>query len=249
MVFITPNLLCMETESKKPKIEETTFQYWMELPPEIRQHVTQYLFELKDKSIESILNSYKKYLQLPKTISKRYRDELSEFYNNFLFEQLSKEDFKKLNKYIFDEIDQRRYADDWKFLPKSIINKRDNDLFLLMKLLAQIKKLDDSDKEHDFHTFLTWVSAYDQIDIAKMLIDAGADLNAKWSKNEWTPLMTAIMSGHDDIAKLLIDSGADINIKNYRGITALDLAIYQNNISIKKLLESKTSRTTSPKKL
>lgn len=45
-------------------------------------------------------------------------------------------------------------------------------------------------------------------DVVLLLIEKGADLNAKSSAN-WTPLMEAVWSGHIDIVKILLDAGAD----------------------------------------
>eukprot|EP00919_Chromeraceae_sp_WS-2016_P035372 GHVR01083798.1.p1 GENE.GHVR01083798.1~~GHVR01083798.1.p1 ORF type:complete len:108 (-),score=7.71 GHVR01083798.1:148-471(-) len=46
-------------------------------------------------------------------------------------------------------------------------------------------------------------------DIARLLIDKGADVNSE--DNNGTPLICASKGGHTDIARLLIDKGVDVN--------------------------------------
>jgi len=63
-------------------------------------------------------------------------------------------------------------------------------------------------------------------EIAQLLIDAGADVNAKGDVG-WTPLHNAVNFGHPsatEVIKLLIAKGADVNEKNDHGETPLDWA-------------------------
>ena len=66
-------------------------------------------------------------------------------------------------------------------------------------------------------------------DIARLLIEKGADLNVKHS-NGWTALHFAVQKGHKEIVVLLLSSGAykadknDINARNCIGETALHVA-------------------------
>ena len=55
-------------------------------------------------------------------------------------------------------------------------------------------------------------------DIAKLLIDNGADVNAKadW---DWIPLHSATEKGHKEIVELLISRGATVNAKDGGGYT------------------------------
>ena len=60
------------------------------------------------------------------------------------------------------------------------------------------------------------------LDIVKMLIDAGADLNAT-DKTGKTALFYAYASSNDDVIKLLIEKGADGSIKDTEGKTYSDM--------------------------
>ena len=58
------------------------------------------------------------------------------------------------------------------------------------------------------------------LEICKILVDNGADVNS--SDNEgWTPLMRAAISENVDLIKLLINSGADIKKANSNGETSI----------------------------
>ncbi len=59
-----------------------------------------------------------------------------------------------------------------------------------------------------------------KIEIARMLIDAGADVNIQ-NEEEDTPLHIATRWCNIKTIKLLLDSGADVNIKNKKGWTPL----------------------------
>gem|GEM_PF-854388 len=47
-------------------------------------------------------------------------------------------------------------------------------------------------------------------DIVKILLDAGAKVNAK-TVNDWTPLMLAAEYGHTEVVRMLLDAGAKVN--------------------------------------
>lgn len=65
---------------------------------------------------------------------------------------------------------------------------------------------------------------YDEdADLVRLLIFAGADLNAQ-TFDGWTPLMRAIYTTCPKIVRLLIDSRANMNLRNGDGDTALTIA-------------------------
>lgn len=71
--------------------------------------------------------------------------------------------------------------------------------------------------------------------IAKILIDAGADINAKDSRGR-TPLHVSCETKAASIAELLIESGADINAGDGSGSTPLHTACGHQDTTIVKLL-------------
>jgi serine/threonine-protein phosphatase 6 regulatory ankyrin repeat subunit A len=89
--------------------------------------------------------------------------------------------------------------------------------------------------EYENRTPLHWAAYYDRTVIAKLLIDAGADVDAL-DKNRWTPLHQAATSGVENVVKLLIDAGAKLDIKNNNSDTALLCAVIDNNPGVVKLL-------------
>lgn len=65
---------------------------------------------------------------------------------------------------------------------------------------------------------------FGKTEMAKMLIDAGADLNFQ-NKDGSTALLTAAFFCHPEIVKMLLDKGADKTIKNMYGSTAYESVV------------------------
>ncbi len=82
----------------------------------------------------------------------------------------------------------------------------------------------------DIDTDLTpLLLAVGRADFVKMLLAAGADVNAAIRKEDdfltgVTPLMLAAAEGCEDVVRLLLDKGADVNAKTPTGLTALSMA-------------------------
>jgi hypothetical protein len=80
-------------------------------------------------------------------------------------------------------------------------------------------------------------SGYGYIDVARLLIDRGADVNAQ-EENRLTPLHVTSHFGHLDIAKLLIDRGANVDNWNDHGEgnTPFHMTAYQGHLHVTKFL-------------
>ena len=79
-------------------------------------------------------------------------------------------------------------------------------------------------------------------EVAELLIDKGADVNAK-NLSGGTPLHNAAQQGHKEIVVLLIANGADLNAKTYSGQTPLDDANMMKRITTANLLRKLGGKT------
>ncbi|XP_031144766.1 B-cell lymphoma 3 protein homolog [Sander lucioperca] len=73
-------------------------------------------------------------------------------------------------------------------------------------------------------------------DLAKMLLDAGADINAMDIKSGQSPLVHAVESNNADMVHFLIESGCDVNSQSYSGNTALHSACGRGQVDTVRLL-------------
>jgi hypothetical protein len=69
---------------------------------------------------------------------------------------------------------------------------------------------------------LAWVAKKNEIQIARAVIEAGADINAKYCG--LTVLHRAVYFDHLEFGKMLVDAGADLKIETSGNITALKIA-------------------------
>ena len=78
---------------------------------------------------------------------------------------------------------------------------------------------------------------YDHLDLVKLLVHEGADINAA---SEWratsTPLLVASAEGHVGIIEYLLKQGADVNAASSSGATALHFASWHRNLDALRLL-------------
>ncbi|OGR02808.1 MAG: hypothetical protein A2511_03120 [Deltaproteobacteria bacterium RIFOXYD12_FULL_50_9] len=83
---------------------------------------------------------------------------------------------------------------------------------------------------------LVQAASKDDINIAKMLLDKGANINARTLQLGNTALMRATETNHKEMVQYLIDRKADVNIADNSGCTALGKAAQLGHHEIFKML-------------
>lgn len=87
-------------------------------------------------------------------------------------------------------------------------------------------------------TAIMFASRAGHVEIAKLLLDAGADVNVHGNYAGTTALMWASQYESKEIVKLLIEAHAEINAKNHQGQTALYFALENGNTEIVQILQN-----------
>ncbi len=78
-------------------------------------------------------------------------------------------------------------------------------------------------------TALIYAARSSAIDVAQVLLDAGADVN-QTSRYGWSPLLAATQNNNLQMGKFLIEHGADVNLANKGGWVPLYLATDNRNM-------------------
>ena len=87
------------------------------------------------------------------------------------------------------------------------------------KLLSQGKvQLDPPQLSNQVNKPLAFAAAYGNLDIVKLILAKGADINGQVAYGN-VPLIKAAEHENKDILKFLIEKGADVNIPNAFGVT------------------------------
>jgi len=82
------------------------------------------------------------------------------------------------------------------------------------------------------------------VEVAQVLLAAGADVNAR-NQNENTSLIIAAVNGCVEVAQVLLAAGADLEAKNNVGKTALDYAKQRGHAAIVAMIEQSEPLTKS----
>jgi ankyrin repeat protein len=85
-------------------------------------------------------------------------------------------------------------------------------------LLAAGVDLEPASGPNDVTKPLAYAAAYGNLEIVKLLVKAGADLNGRVAYGD-VALIKAAEHSNDDILEYLIEQGADVNVPNAFGIT------------------------------
>ncbi|MAM71562.1 MAG: hypothetical protein CMP91_10510 [Gammaproteobacteria bacterium] len=85
---------------------------------------------------------------------------------------------------------------------------------------ASISTEDVNAVQPDGMTALFWATYYDETDVVRLLLNAGANPNIE-NRYGMTPLIQAAMNGNSDMISMLLDAGADANATTPEGDNAL----------------------------
>jgi ankyrin repeat protein len=90
-------------------------------------------------------------------------------------------------------------------------------------------------------TPLHWAAWKNQVEVAKVLLSAGADVNAVNQNDHWgtTPLHAAAHGNQKAVAEVLIDAGADLTVINQAGRTPLMETTIHHATAAEKLIRAR----------
>jgi len=85
-------------------------------------------------------------------------------------------------------------------------------------------------------TAMIFASEFGHVEVAHLLLDRGANVNASSTNYGWTSLMWASQNGRVEIARLLLDRGANMIAASTNGWTSLMVASKLGHLEIARLL-------------
>ncbi len=108
----------------------------------------------------------------------------------------------------------------------------------LTTVIALAQKSDVNSAQGDGMTALHWAAYREDVEMARVLIQAGANVNAANRLKAVTPLLIASNAGNAAMIELLLKSGADASLANTTGTTPLMLAAASGKVdAVKTLLD------------
>lgn len=112
----------------------------------------------------------------------------------------------------------------------------------LVKNEAEIAKVlieagvDANAKDKSGFAPLHYAARYNDLNVVRALIAAGADMNTKSDKNGATALHYAVVANNEDVVKVLIECGADVNAMDEVDCSVLHYAVAGRSVNVIKAL-------------
>merc|ERR1711916_78094 len=96
--------------------------------------------------------------------------------------------------------------------------------------------IDVNPRNDQGQTPLYWACEGDEPELASVLIENGADVNAAESAFGYSPLHLAAYLGHENLTRVLINANGDVCGTNNEGSTPLHLAAKQGHVQVVRLI-------------
>ena len=127
-------------------------------------------------------------------------------------------------------------------LTKAICSERDA---LLKTECLLAAKADPELLDMSGLTPLMIAAANEKLDIIRLLVRNGANINSQAHPMQWTALMNASCLGADSAVSELLSLNADLSLKSEHGLTAIDIAKSNGKHSVLKLFLKELERLKS----
>jgi len=107
--------------------------------------------------------------------------------------------------------------------------------------LEKVRQLLDSGVAVSTHSdnglnALNWAAYSGHVDIARLLLERGIDVDSNKNTPGWSPLMNASNEGYIDVVELLLAKGARLDLASKDGWLALDFAAAKQHLDVVKAL-------------
>lgn len=103
------------------------------------------------------------------------------------------------------------------------------------RILKTSVNLEAVDTLHREKTALSLAAWHGHVAIVRLLLEKGADIEAKWRGGR-TPIFLATEEGHEEVIQLLLSKGAETEVKDDLGLTPLYHAIESKNEAVVRIL-------------
>ncbi len=115
------------------------------------------------------------------------------------------------------------------------IKKDEPNLNLVSDLIVLGANVDWRDEHNGKRTALHWAAERGKVDVARILIDAKANLDVQ-DRWDWTPLNYAAEFGRVEIVRMLIGAKANLNVQDWQGWTPLHRAARNGRVEVAQML-------------